>query len=49
MPSRQYELVINLKIQAGGDAEAAARKVLREKHGKHLSFYDPISYRGHVV
>jgi len=27
----------------------ATKLQLREKHGKHLSFYDPISYRGHVV
>src|SRR5262245_40541272 len=31
------------------DLEAAARQVIREKHGKHVRFYDPISYRGHVV
>jgi hypothetical protein len=26
-------------IKAGDDAEAAARRVLREKHGKHVRFY----------
>jgi hypothetical protein len=36
-------------IQPGDNAEAAARRVLREKHGKHLWFYDPIRPRGHVV
>jgi hypothetical protein len=36
-------------IQPGDDAEPAARKVLREKHGKHLSFYNRISYRDHVI
>ena len=36
-------------IQAGDDAEAAARRVLREKHGKHVRFYDQISYGGHIV
>jgi|SRR5215475_2755506 len=36
-------------IRPGDDAEAAARRILREKHGKHFSFYDPISYRGPAV
>jgi len=36
-------------MQPGDDAEAAARRVLREKHRKHVRFYDPISYRGHVA
>jgi hypothetical protein len=36
-------------LKPGDDAEAAARRVLREKHGKHLSFYDPISYRGNMI
>jgi hypothetical protein len=36
-------------LQPGDDAEAAARRVLREKHGKHLSFYNRISYRDHVI
>jgi hypothetical protein len=37
------------KLQPGGDAAHAARRVLKEKLGKHLSFYDPIHRRGHVV
>jgi hypothetical protein len=36
-------------LRPEGDLEAAARQVIREKHGKHLRFYDPISYRGNVV
>ena len=31
-------------LNPGDDAEAAARRVLREKHGKHLRVYDPIPY-----
>jgi hypothetical protein len=33
-------------LQPGEDAKIAARKLLREKHGKHLSFNHAISYRG---
>jgi hypothetical protein len=29
-------------LRPGDDAEAAARKILRESHGRHGSFYDPI-------
>ena len=36
------------RLQPGDDVESAARRILREKHGKKLSFYDPISYRGHI-
>ena len=36
-------------VRPEDDLEAAARQVIREKHGKHLRFYDPISYRGHVI
>jgi hypothetical protein len=32
-------------LKPGDDVEAAARKTLREKHGRHGSFYDPIPYR----
>jgi hypothetical protein len=32
-------------VRPEDDLEAAARQVIREEHGKHLSFYDPISYR----
>ena len=32
------------RLMPGDDAEAAARKILREKHGKHLGFYEPIPY-----
>jgi hypothetical protein len=30
------------RLRPGDDAEAAARKILRESHGRHGSFYDPI-------
>ncbi|PWT79338.1 MAG: hypothetical protein C5B58_13655 [Acidobacteria bacterium] len=36
-------------LQPGDDAVHAARKILKEKRGKHLGFYDRINYRGHVV
>jgi len=36
-------------VRPEDDLEAAARQVIREKHGKHVSFYDPISYRGQVI
>ena len=36
-------------VKPGDDVEAVARRVLREKHGKHVRFYDPISYRGQVL
>ena len=36
------------RLQPGDDAAAAARKILREKHGKHSAFYDPIKYGGRV-
>jgi hypothetical protein len=36
-------------LQPGDYAEAAAPRVLREKHGKHLSFYNRIKYRDHVI
>jgi hypothetical protein len=32
------------KLKPGDDAVHAARKVLKEKHGRHGSFHDPISY-----
>jgi hypothetical protein len=36
-------------ISPGDDVEFAARKMLREKSGKHLAFYQPIRYpRGSV-
>jgi hypothetical protein len=31
-------------LRPGDDIEAAARKILRESHGRHSSFYDPIPY-----
>jgi hypothetical protein len=31
-------------IAAGDDAAALARKLLRDKHDRHLAFYDPIRY-----
>jgi hypothetical protein len=37
------------RLQPGDDASHAARKILKEKHGKHLSFYNPIPNRLHVV
>jgi hypothetical protein len=36
-------------VRPGDDVEAVARRVLREEHGKHGTFYDPISYRGQVL
>jgi hypothetical protein len=36
-------------LRPGDDIEAAARKILREAHGRHGSFYDPIPYRGSVI
>ena len=36
-------------LRPGDDAVHAARKILKEKRGKHLSFYDPISCRSRVV
>jgi len=36
-------------LHPGDDAVHAARKILKEKRGKHLSFYDPISCRSRVV
>src|SRR5262245_62119878 len=36
-------------VRPGDDLDAAARAVVREKHGKHAAFYDPIYYRGSVV
>jgi hypothetical protein len=35
-------------VKPGDDIEHVARRFLREKHEKHLRFYDPISYRGNV-
>jgi F420-0:gamma-glutamyl ligase len=32
------------RLAPGDNAEHVARKLLREKHGKHSSFYDPIKY-----
>jgi hypothetical protein len=32
------------RIAPGDNAEHVARKLLREKHGKHSSFYGPIRY-----
>jgi hypothetical protein len=32
------------QIQPGDDAEAASRKLLRDKHGKDGAFYDVINY-----
>ena len=31
-------------LKPGDDAVHAARKILREKHGRHDAFYDPIPY-----
>src|SRR5215472_10982255 len=36
-------------LRPGDDATHAARKILKEKHGKHLAFYDRINYRAQVV
>jgi hypothetical protein len=36
-------------VRPGDDLDAAARAVIREKHGKHTAFYDPIGYRGNVI
>jgi len=32
------------RLDPNDDPEHVARKLLREKHGKHTSFYDPIKY-----
>jgi hypothetical protein len=37
------------KLQPGDDAAHAARKILKEKHGKHGAFHDPIRRHVHVV
>jgi len=36
-------------VQPGDDLEAAARVVVRENHGRHGAFYDPIRYSGNVI
>jgi hypothetical protein len=36
-------------LQPGENAEIAVRKLLREKHGKHLSFYHSIRCRGRAI
>lgn len=36
-------------LQPGDGIDGAARKILRENHGRHGAFYDPISYRGRGV
>jgi hypothetical protein len=36
------------RLQPRDDAAAAARKILREKHGKRGAFYDRINYRGYA-
>jgi hypothetical protein len=37
------------KLQPGDDAAHAARRLLKERHGRHGSFHGPIRYRGYVV
>ena len=37
------------RLQPGDDAVHAARRLLKERHGKHGSFYDPIRRHIHVV
>jgi hypothetical protein len=38
------------RLKDGDNALVAARKVLREKSGRHTAFYDPINYpRGSMV
>src|SRR5262245_32500090 len=36
-------------VQPGDDLEAAARAVIRENHGRHGTFHDPIRYRGNLI
>ena len=36
-------------VRPGDDLVAAARAVIRENHGRHGAFYDPIRYRGNLI
>jgi len=37
-------MLVTSTLKPGDDAVHAARKILREKHGRHGAFYDPIPY-----
>jgi hypothetical protein len=45
----EARLLTTDRLQPGDDAAHAARRILKERHGKHSAFHDPIRRHVHVV